>query len=397
MAWNDSTHAIDDGSVTAAKIAVQIADAGDYADGFTLQHNGASVIALTGDWEDWTSDGTTGIAAGSHDGQELTVLFALGTFGEYPDHFTIQDSGNVDLRGDFVQGYADDAGFGYLQLQWDAGNSKWMEIARVNAAPAAASGLYAYAEGYNTTASGDYSHAQGHSTVASNVRSHAEGENTTSSGPESHAEGYNTIASNNDSHAEGQSTTASGADSHAEGVGTTASGRAAHAEGLYAVADKWGQHAHAAGNFAFPGDAQVSELVARNSTPDATETNLYLDGVDDVIAIPTDTAWNVKVRVVAMSQVQGAGQVACAIWNEYEMLLVNSGGSIDAVNPINTDTAPSQTFDNSGAGTPGNWRVCDIDQDETNNALKIVVKGEAGVNIRWVAEIELVEVGFPAA
>lgn len=120
-----------------------------------------------------------------------------------------------------------------------------------------ASGLYAHAEGTQTTASGNDSHSEGCQTVASGQYSHAEGIGTTAIGgyshteglkstatsDASHAEGYKTVSSSTYTHAEGDNTTASELASHAEGSHTTASGRYSHAEGGYSVAREIASHA----------------------------------------------------------------------------------------------------------------------------------------------------------
>lgn len=93
------------------------------------------------------------------------------------------------------------------------------------------SGLGAHAEGNNTTVSARSAHAEGEHTTASEVGAHSEGASTTASGEYSHAEGGNTIASGNYSHSEGGAANATGSCSHAEGASTTASGDNSHAEG----------------------------------------------------------------------------------------------------------------------------------------------------------------------
>jgi hypothetical protein len=111
-----------------------------------------------------------------------------------------------------------------------------------------ATGLYAVAEGYQTTASGPYSHAEGYCATASgsSYGSHAEGVFATASGPfGSHAEGEGNIASAEASHAEGISSSASAPGSHAEGACAKAQGSYAHAEGYYCTAS--GAVSHAAG------------------------------------------------------------------------------------------------------------------------------------------------------
>lgn len=94
-----------------------------------------------------------------------------------------------------------------------------------------ASGVASHVEGIGTTASGSASHAQGRLTTASGTGAHAEGHSTIASGDQSHAEGYKTIASEEYSHTEGFQSQAIEMSAHAEGYQSQASGIGAHAEG----------------------------------------------------------------------------------------------------------------------------------------------------------------------
>ena len=119
---------------------------------------------------------------------------------------------------------------------------------------------------YTSNTAGIYAHAEGLETTASGDVSHAEGENTTALGYDSHAEGANTTSSGKASHTEGENTTASGRMSHAEGVDTTASGKASHAEGSWNFAV--GEYQHVQG---------YSNLIdTNNGTETGTPRNKYL-------------------------------------------------------------------------------------------------------------------------
>lgn len=110
-------------------------------------------------------------------------------------------------------------------------------------------GIFATAEGENTTASGRSSHAEGSSTNATGNYSHVEGYNTIASALYSHAEGNNTTASGQSTHTEGYYTTAKNSSAHAEGAMTMASGYYSHAEGQFTIANGIGSHAEGRGNF----------------------------------------------------------------------------------------------------------------------------------------------------
>jgi len=168
------------------------------------------------------------------------------------------------------------------------------------------------------------------------------------------------------------------------GLNNTASGdRATVPGGKEAIADKYGQMAHASGEFSNPGDAQVSSLIARNQTTDGSATNLFLDGGNDRLTIPTDTAWMFDLRLIAAEQ-----DMANIKKFHRTGAIVNDGGTItiSSIDTIGTD----QTI-----GSPGAWSVA-VSADDTNDALDIQVTGEAGTNIRWVAEVQLQEVSYPA-
>ena len=104
-----------------------------------------------------------------------------------------------------------------------------------------ASGLGAHAEGNNTTVSARWAHAEGGGTTVSGECAHAEGAGTRATGGQSHSEGGGTLASGAQSHAEGASTTASGDNSHAENLATTASGACSHASGVGTIAQRKSQ------------------------------------------------------------------------------------------------------------------------------------------------------------
>ena len=183
----------------------------------------------------------------------------------------------------------------------------------------------------------------------------------------------------------GRENTASGSySSVAGGQDNTASGDYSSVPGgISAVADKSGQLACSAGRFTANGDAQVSTLVSRNSTTNATATNLFLNGSSNRLTIPTDTAWVFMIHIVAAEQ--GMANITKF---QRAGVIVNDAGTtaISSIDTIGTD---------STIGSPGAWTVS-ITADNTNDALDIAVTGAASTNIRWVARVTLTEVSFPA-
>lgn len=247
--------------------------------------------------------------------------------------------------------------------------------------------------GKNNTASGQYSISAGgdQNTASAYYSSILGGRGNTASGQ------YSTIGggrSNNISnsgypttgyHATisgGYANTASGYHSSIlGGSNNTASAYYSVASGARSVASKRGQQTHASGRFATNGDAQISRLVARVNTTNATPNRLYLDGSSDRITVPTNTAWAFTVKIIATHQ--GMANVA-----EFTRkgVIVNDGGttSIGTIDTVGTDRT---------IGTPGAVSVS-ITADNTNDALDIGVTGVAATNIRWVALIDIVEVSY---
>lgn len=251
-----------------------------------------------------------------------------------------------------------------------------------NAATQVASGQASFCAGERNTASGAWSVAAGFTNTASTLYCTAFGNGNT--------------ASSNAATSFGQANTSSGLYSVTGGFGCTASDNSAVAfgaynrssaansfsSGRYALANKWGQNAHAASNFAAEGDAQRSVLVMRNATTDATVTELFLDGTSLRATIPNNTLWHADIRIAAR-QATGTNHAIyhrkCAI---YKNTTAGSTALQGTVQTIGTDVE-----------SDANWDVT-VSADTTNGSLKIEVTGVAATNIRWVAEVSLVEVAY---
>lgn len=180
----------------------------------------------------------------------------------------------------------------------------------------------------------------------------------------------------------GQAHTISGANSSAFGIGHTITGTSATAVGAQAKAAGYGQLAHAAGYFAAVGDAQTSVFVARRSTTNATQTEMFLDGgtASKRMSIPSDTTWAFTVTVVARRTDADNESAAYFI----QGCIDNNAGTTALVGSV-VKTSPAPIEDTSA------WDV-DVQADDTNDALVVKVTGESGKTIYWVARIETVEV-----
>ncbi|MEA3457768.1 MAG: hypothetical protein U9R21_03730 [Candidatus Thermoplasmatota archaeon] len=268
----------------------------------------------------------------------------------------LADDGNTahDARMWFDKGSAAFRAGGVSGAEWDAGNV----------------GNYSHAEGIDTTASGIASHAEGGDSVASGNRSHAEGNYTTASGENSHAEGNYSNASGSRSHAEGR---------YAEAIGDYS-----HAEGFYAKAYLDTQHAKAAGQFAAKGDAQISNVVARIETTDATAAvEMFIDGSSKQAVLPENRTWAFIINIAAR-QTAGAGTVGDSGIYKIEGGIKRDGAGNTAL--VGAITKTTLAEDQAA------WDVT-AEADNTNEALVVKVTGEASKTIHWVAAINLVEVG----
>lgn len=343
--------------------------------GFVATHNQRQVLILTCDSADRTS-AAPHIQAGTRLGQLLTIILT-----DDANKVTVQDGGGTgtELNGDWVVGSS--LGIGaWLKVVWLG--TYWQDVGRGNG-EVIASGITAHAEGHGSTASGQSAHAEGRTTVASGSYSHAEGYSTTAgTAAGTHAEGRSTIASGAYAHAEGRGSIASGDYSHAQGYVCTASGDYSHAQGIQSNAALYGEHAHAAGYFAAPGDAQYSRAVMRIATTDATQTEIFLDGVDDRLTILDEYTYACKVMVVGR-QDDGTDHFL----GTYHVLIERTTGAVALVGAVDVIYENNAGGWGAGGGLP-------VEITAANNSLAIKIEGLAAHNIRWVAVVEMVRVNY---
>ena len=142
-----------------------------------------------------------------------------------------------------------------------------------------------------------------------------------------------------------------------------------------------GKLAYASGTFSSRGEAQGSTFILRSDTTDATAeamttNNDTADTYNQIVAA-SDTCITFSGTIVAMQN----GAQAYGSW-EIKGLLVNDGG---------TTTVPTSAI--TEISNTSNWGLA-LSADNTNNALKVQVTGEASHNIRWVANIQTSEVTY---
>jgi hypothetical protein len=174
--------------------------------------------------------------------------------------------------------------------------------------------------------------------------------------------------------------TVTGTNSVVIGSGSTATANNSIATGLNAEARLLGSSVHASGNFAIIGDAQTGLYVLRNTTTNASNQDLFLDGVSARLLVPNNSVWVFDVLVTAR-RIDATG----------------GGAGYKFTGVVRKDTTSgSLTF----IGTPskqvlgktnGPWNASVI-ADTTNGGITIQVSGEGGKTIRWVATVITSEV-----
>jgi hypothetical protein len=182
----------------------------------------------------------------------------------------------------------------------------------------------------------------------------------------------------------GDSNYATGNYSLAYGLTSGATGSWATASGLYAVANKACQVAFGIGQFSTSGDCQHSSFGFSGATSDAVATPLVI--AIGFATIPNNTTWAADIDIVARS----AGGTENAYFKR--RLVIQKGttaGSTALVGTVQTVGTDIGTTNMLLIATP-----ITLTADTTNGALKLEVTGLAATNIRWVAKVSLVEVGY---
>ncbi len=147
-----------------------------------------------------------------------------------------------------------------------------------------------------------------------------------------------------------------------------------------------GMEAYATERFSADGDAQRSDLMVNKQTTDATPTALSLQGATvNRMVLPTDKSWAFTIRLVAVQSAGVAGAVGDAYRATIEGLIKNVAGT--------TSLVGTPVFVGEMADADASWSV-EVSADNTNNALAITVTGQVDKTIRWVAHIQMTEVGW---
>jgi hypothetical protein len=161
------------------------------------------------------------------------------------------------------------------------------------------------------------------------------------------------------------------------GFYNSASGYAATIPGgQWAMASLYGQMAYASGSFSGYGDAQAGFYVLRNTTSDASQTELFLDGSSESLVLNSNRTLTFDILIVARSS---GGESA---GYQVRGIVENDDGSTSLIgSPVVTTLGEDRSA----------WNVA-VEADDTNEALVIKVTGETGRTVRWVATVRTAEV-----
>jgi hypothetical protein len=136
--------------------------------------------------------------------------------------------------------------------------------------------------------------------------------------------------------------------------------------------------AYASGAFEQTGDAQTSVYVSRGQTTDDTQTELFLDGTAQRMAVSTNSTWSFDILVTGRaSNGNSAGY-------QIRGVIKNVGGVTSLVGSLRETSLAEDV--------PG-WDATVV-VDDTHDALTVKVTGAASTSVRWVASIRTVEVGY---
>jgi hypothetical protein len=265
-----------------------------------------------------------------------------------------------------------------------------------NAATQVASGVNSFATGYRCTASGAQSFAAGSNSQATGAQSVAIGSLCDATASLAVAFG-SARATNRSAFAAGESNLSSGLHAFTVGRANTATGTGAGtwggdltggntASGNYSsvlggwrgTSDRYGQHAHSAGQFAAIGDAQRVRFVMRCKTTTNTGVEMALDGATIYLGIPSG-------KIIACTiNITGSKSDGTAVAHYLRQYCVkNVGGTSSEV------YAPVTIGTDNAAGT-----TIALSANNADDTLRILVTGITSETWRWVASVDAVEVAY---
>ena len=168
-----------------------------------------------------------------------------------------------------------------------------------------------------------------------------------------------------------------------EGAQTTVTAPDSLAIGMYSVARIQGEIAQANGRFSTNGDAQAGRYLLRNTTIDATLTELFVNGtsVGGIRLVLVDNSmWTFKITISAHRTDLDDGRAG---YTAAGVIYRGSGAATTAIQGSVQKTVLAES-------NPI-WDI-NINADAVNGSLRVRVTGETGKQIRWVALVETVEI-----
>jgi len=152
--------------------------------------------------------------------------------------------------------------------------------------------------------------------------------------------------------------------------------------GLQSLARIQGGVVQANGRFASNGDAQTGRYLLRTNTISASPAEMFIDGTGGSVrlTLPDDATWTFKITITGHRTDTGNGHAgytaAGVIYRGSGAATTFIQGSVNKV--VLAESNPV-------------WDI-NISADPTNGSLKILVTGETGKIIRWLALVETVEI-----
>lgn len=173
----------------------------------------------------------------------------------------------------------------------------------------------------------------------------------------------------------------SGFASQSGGDSCTASADVSIADGRQAVANRYGQYAHSTWRFAANGDMQYGRFIVANRTTNATPTTLFLRFDNSTrLSVSTGEILSFVANIVG-SKSDGTA-IAAYMRRGVVKRISNTTSLVGTIQTIGTDIEDNASTDVA------------ITADDTNDALQINVTGIAGETWRWVAVIDVADLGF---
>jgi hypothetical protein len=239
--------------------------------------------------------------------------------------------------------------------------------------------------GCSANASGNLGTAIGYSSVSTGNAAVSLGYLATASTDYSTALGSNATASLDRSTAIGYSSTASGGSSTALGTSSTASTTSSIALGDSSVTQRYAEFARKSSNVE---NGWHNHVAWSEQTANATKVEIFLYGAaSNRCTILANSTISFRINAVARNNVDNASKA----WR-IEGCIQRDGSNNTALVGSVTTTVIAQTGVYDTTYDTDDW-VIDVTADDTNEALKVEVTGEAKT-IRWLVNAELSEVRF---